>query len=496
MKTKRFQRGAGILLSITSLPSEYGIGTIGNEAYRFVDLLMELKQRYWQILPLGPTSYGDSPYQAFSAFAGNPYLIDLDELIQEGLLLREEVRSYNWGGNTSEIDYAVLFENRFQVLNKAYIRFDEKQKQYIDFVKDNEWWLEDYSFFMALKTFSGNLPWNEWEEGIKNRQPESMKEYRERLEIQISFWKFCQYKFHSQWGRFKKYANDKGISIIGDIPLYVAYDSADVWAHREEFCLDEEGAPVVVAGCPPDYFSEDGQRWGNPIYNWEFMEKHRFEWWSDRMKANAQLYDAIRIDHFIGIVRYYSIPAECQTARQGKWIKGPGKKLTDVIEKSIGPCKIIAENLGASVPAVDKLLNKTGWPGMQVLLFGFDGSPDNTFLPHNYETANNVVYIGTHDNDTVVGCYRDKTEYELAFLYEYLNINSKNEIPDAMIRLAYSSTADVVILQMQDLLKLGNEARMNLPSTLGDNWKWRLNNVEPDEKRRTWIRTMVTIFRR
>lgn len=492
----RFQRGSGILLSVTSLPSDYGIGTMGNEAFRFVDFLMDLKQRYWQVLPIGPTSFGDSPYQSFSAFAGNPYLIDLDELIKEKLLKKEDVLEFNWGSSLTDIDYASLFENRFRVLKKAFERFDRTEKKFLEFCEKNEDWLEEYSFFMAMKTFSNNKPWNEWEECIRNREWDAMKEYKGILKEQICFWKFVQFKFFEQWDRLKQYAHSKGVSLIGDIPLYVAYDSADVWAHREEFQLDRKGSPVAVAGCPPDYFSPDGQRWGNPIYRWDKMEKEGFSWWSKRMEANAKLYDAIRIDHFIGIVRYYSIPASEDTARNGKWLKGPGKKLTDVMEKAIGDCKIIVENLGASIPAVDKLMDKMEWPGLKVLLFGFDGNTSNEFLPHNYTTTNMVVYTGTHDNDTVVGYFRDKTEYELAFLYEYLNINSKEEIPDAFLRLAYSSVADVVILQMQDLLKLGNEARMNLPSTLGENWRWRIGRNDLEEQRRAWIRTLVTIYRR
>lgn len=496
MKTKRFTRGAGILLSVTSLPSDYGIGTLGEEAFGFVDLLVDLRQRYWQVLPLGPTSYGDSPYQSFSAFAGNPYLIDLNELIREGLLTKSQVKSYNWGDDESDIEYAVIFENRFQVLQKAFERFDTREKGYTAFCRENEEWLEDYSFFMALKTFSENKEWLLWEEGLRNREPECMKRYRKQLKEQIDFWKFCQYKFFGQWKRLKKYANARGIQIIGDIPLYVALDSADVWAHREEFLLGADGRPEVVAGCPPDAFSDDGQKWGNPIYDWERMEKEDFSWWKSRMKANSALYDVIRIDHFIGVVKYYSIPAEDPDARGGKWNKGPGKKLTDAIEESVGESRIIAEDLGVSVPGVKKLMLKTGWPGMKILLFAFDGNTAHEYLPHNYTDTNTAVYAGTHDNDTIVGYFREKTEYELAFLYEYLGIEAKEEIPDAIIRLAYSSIADIVIMQMQDILKLGNEARMNLPSTIGQNWRWRFTREGLSEERRTWLRTLSAIYRR
>lgn len=496
MESKAFTRGAGILLPVASLPSDYGIGTLGNAAYNFVDLLVDLRQKYWQVLPLGPTSFGDSPYQSFSAFAGNPYLIDLGLLIKEGLLSKEEITGYNWGGEQDDIDYATIFENRFQVLQKAFERFDQTEKEFKKFCEENEEWLSDYSFFMALKTFSENREWLQWEDGLRNREPDIMKKYEVMLADQIQFFKFCQYKFFSQWNKLKKYANARGIQIIGDIPLYVALDSADVWAHRDAFLLNKDGTPDVVAGCPPDAFSEDGQKWGNPIYDWDKMEKDDFSWWRRRMKSSAKLYDVIRIDHFIGIVRYYSIPAKDDTARGGKWNKGPGKKLTDAIEQAVGDAKIIAEDLGIQVPGVKKLMAKTGWPGMKVLLFAFDGNTANEYLPHNFTDTNIVVYAGTHDNDTVVGYFRDKTEYELAFLYEYLGITSKEEIPDAVIRLAYSSIADVIIIQMQDILKLGNEARMNLPSTIGKNWRWRFKKDGLSEERRTWIRTLATIYRR
>lgn len=495
MESKAFTRGAGILLPVTSLPSDYGIGTLGNAAYSFVDLLVDLKQKYWQVLPLGPTSFGDSPYQSVSAFAGNPYLIDLGMLVQEGLLSREEVKSYNWGGEEDDIDYTVIFENRFRVLRQAFEQFDQKDKEFKRFCEENEEWLSDYSFFMAVKTFSGNKEWLSWEPGLKNREPAIMKEYEIILKEQIVFWKFCQFEFFSQWSRLKKYANARGIQIIGDISLYAALDSADVWAHREEFQLKNDGTPEAVAGCPPDDFSAQGQVWGNPLYDWEKMEKNGFSWWKKRVQANAALYDVIRIDHFIGIVRYYSIPAG-DARRGGKWNKGPGKKLTDALEKAAGNSRIMAEDAGSQIPGVKKLIAKSGWPGIKVLLFAFDGNTANENLPHNYTDTNLVVYAGTHDNDTVVGFFRDKTEYELAFLYEYLGITSKEEIPDAIIRLAYSSIADVVIIQMQDIMKLGNEARMNMPSTVGKNWRWRFKKDGLTEERRTWLRTLAAIYRR
>ena len=496
MKENAMARGAGILLSITSLPSPYGIGTMGKDAFRFVDLLTDLRQKYWQVLPIGPTSYGDSPYQSFSAFAGNPYLIDLDLLIEEGLLNQEEVNCYNWGSHKEDIDYEILYENRFKVLNKAYKRFDINQEDFQRFCQDNNEWLEDYSLYMAVKSEMNGREWLLWDEDIRDRKATAVQSYKKRLEKEIFFWKFLQYKFFEQWEKLKVYTNEQGIKIIGDIPLYVALDSADVWANREQFKLNQQGRPLEVAGCPPDAFSEDGQKWGNPLYDWERMEADGFGWWRNRMKANGRLFDLVRMDHFIGVARFYSIPAEDENAQNGRWNKGPGKKLTDIIEDTLGSNRMIAEDLGVAVPAVKKLLNKAGWPGMKVMLFAFDGNPANEHLPHNYQDGNLVVYAGTHDNETVVGFFRDKTEYELAFLYEYLNIQKKEEIPDAIIRTAYASVANIVIMQMQDLLKLGNEARMNFPSTVGSNWKWRTLSDSLSEERRTWIRTMTLLYSR
>ncbi|MEY8266152.1 4-alpha-glucanotransferase [Lachnospiraceae bacterium 64-25] len=489
-------RGAGILLAVTSLPSPYGIGTMGKEAFRFVDMLTDLRQKYWQVLPIGPTSFGDSPYQSFSAFAGNPYLIDLDILIEEGLLKQEEVDGYNWGIRKDDIDYALIYNNRFKVLKSAFDRFDVKKDAFKKFCKDNKDWLEDYSLYMAVKNEKGGSEWLSWEEGLRNRDADTLAEYREQLKEQILFWMFLQYKFFEQWKALKAYANEQGIKIIGDIPLYISLDSADVWADRDQFKLDEEGRPSEVAGCPPDDFSDDGQKWGNPLYDWEKMEAEGFGWWKERIAANGRLFDIIRIDHFIGVAKYYSIPAQDENARNGRWNKGPGKKLTDMIEKTLGKNRIIAEDLGVAVPAVKKLLAKTGWPGMKILLFAFDGNTANEHLPHNYEDSNLVVYAGTHDNETIVGYFRDKTEYELAYLYEYLNIKKKDDIPDAIIRTAYGSVADIAIMQMQDLLKLGNETRMNFPSTVGCNWRWRTLRESLDEERRTWLRTMTLLYRR
>lgn len=496
MEKTGLARGAGILLPVASLPSRYGIGTFGAAAYDFVDLLAELKQKYWQVLPFGPTGYGDSPYQVFSAFAGNPYYIDLDILVEEKLLTQKEIERYDWGKKKDDIAYDVIFRSRFPVLEKAFRRFDCENTEYQTFCKEQETWLDGYSFYMALKTFSGNREWLSWEPGLRDRDSKILAEYRQKLAKEIAFWKFCQFQFFRQWNRLHTYAGQKGIRIIGDIPLYVALDSADVWENRELFQLKEDGTPEFVAGCPPDAFSDDGQKWGNPLYDWAKMEADGFNWWRQRIRASAAFYDIIRFDHFIGAVRYYRVPAGDENARRGHWRKGPGKKLTDAITQEIGEGRMIVEDLGVSVPGVKQLVQKTGWPGMKILQFAFDGNPEHEYLPHNYPNANMVVYGGTHDNETLAGYFESFREKDLTFLYRYLNISSKEEIPDALIRLAYASIADVVIFQMQDLLKLGNETRMNLPSTIGTNWRWRLGSRKLSRSRKNWLKTLVMIYRR
>ena len=496
MKTKKFKRGAGILLAVSSLPSPYGIGTFGKDAYEFVDTLAKLKQRYWQVLPLGPTSIGDSPYQSFSAFAGSPYYIDLDILIEEHLLEPGEVRDIHWGDNSSEVDYGALYEHRFTVLRKAFDRFDREDVAFQTFCEEKQNWLEDYALYMALKGYFGGREWGAWDADIRDRQPKAIQHYQAMLIEDIGFWKFCQYKFFEQWHKLHTYAREKKIEIIGDIPLYLALDSADVWAKKELFLLGKDGTPTEVAGCPPDAFSDEGQKWGNPLYNWKAMEKTEFSWWKDRIRANAQMYDIIRIDHFIGVVQYYSIPAQEHNGKNGKWNKGPGKKLTDAITSALGESKIIAEDLGVEVPGVKKLIQKTGWLGMKILLFAFDGNTAHEYLPHNYKDSRMVVYGGTHDNETLAGYFGDKKEEELKFLYEYLGIRTKAEIPNAIIRLGYASIADVVIFQMQDILGLGNETRMNFPATIGKNWKWRYHPamLSKDQKRR--LKKWAVLYRR
>lgn len=473
------ERGAGLLLSISSLPSRYGIGTFGDEGYRFVDMLVEANQKYWQVLPLGPTSYGDSPYQSFSAFAGNPYFIDLDYLAKEGLIDAGEMSNYDWGSDPARVDYAKIYESRFKVLRKAYEASNHKRtKKYKEFLEDNTYWLDDYSFYMALKNHFDNKEWLAWDEDIRFREEKAVAHYTKLLKDDIDFWKFCQFKFYEQWNNLKDYANEKGIKIIGDIPLYVALDSSDVWVHGRLFELDERKNPINIAGVPPDNFSATGQRWGNPLYDWKAMENEGFGWWRQRMSSSAKLYDIIRIDHFIGIVRYYSIPSHYDTAEHGVYKKGPGKKLTDVITEAVGDKQIIAEDLGVLIPAVTKLMDRCGYPGMKILQFAFGSGPSNEYLPHNYTKVNQVVYGGTHDNETLEGFYRGQDPKDLKYACEYLNVNSIDELTEATIRAGYATNSNAAIFQVQDILHLGNDARMNEPSTVGKNWQWRMKPGE------------------
>jgi 4-alpha-glucanotransferase len=475
-KKKQLNRGAGVLMPISALPSAYGIGTLGKESHLFADFLKRIGCTYWQVLPVGPTSFGDSPYQSFSAFAGNPYFIDLDYLVEEQLLKQDEIDIYIWKEIDDSIDYATIYKNRFQVLRHAFDRSNHKETlKFKLFCEKNEYWLKEYSLYMALKNHFDNHEWLLWEEDIRNRNNGAVAKYTELLVDEIQFWEFCQFKFSEQWDKLKHYANNIGIQIIGDIPLYVAMDSSDVWVHSDLFELDERKKPIHVAGVPPDAFSEVGQRWGNPLYRWEEMCKDDFNWWRERMKASSSLYNIIRIDHFIGIVNYYSIPDSCKTAVEGQWLEGPGIKLTKVIEESIGDAKIIAEDLGVLTPNVKDLIRQTGFPGMKVLEFGLDGPAKNDYLPHNYTTSNIIAYTGTHDNETLVGFLKGKTQEQINQLCKYFNTREAEALPEAVIRALYACIADIAIVQMQDLLNLDNRARMNIPATVGDNWKWRMS---------------------
>lgn len=494
---KTCERGAGILMPISSMPSPYGIGTMGRDAYEFVDFLRECNHKYWQVLPLGPTSFGDSPYQGFSTFAGNPYFIDLDTLIEEGLLTKEYVERFDWGNDPCSISYDKMFEARYEVLRQAYKNSNHKEtSEYKDFLLENAYWIEDYALFMAVKLYYHHADWSLWEDDIRFRKPEAVQKYTEMLSDDIDFYKFLQFKFFEQWDKLKAYANENGIEVIGDIPIYVAFDSSDVWVNSDEFVLDENLTPTKVAGVPPDAFTDLGQKWGNPLYDWEKMEKNGFAWWARRMKAAAQMYDIIRIDHFLGVVKYYIIPAEDPDARHGEYKKGPGKKLTDVINAAIGDKKIIAEDLGVEIPEATELLDANEYPGMKVLEFAFGGDRKNVHLPHNYKTSNCVVYGGTHDNETLLGYFQDHNDWELGYAYDYLDTRDKRKMVDQVFRLAYGSIANVVIFQTQDILKLDNSARMNLPSSLGVNWKWRMQKGALGEKQKQDLRYLASVFGR
>lgn len=467
-------RTCGVLLPITSLPSKYGIGCFSREAYEFVDKLKAAGQKNWQILPLGPTGYGDSPYQSFSTFAGNPYYIDLEQLIEEGLLTEEECEACDFGDNDRYVDYEKIYFGRFPILRKAFERF-MPDEEFAGFCEENAYWLEDYSLYMAVKDANGGKSWIEWEEGLRNRQPEALEQAREKLKDDISFYRFQQYEFMKQWTALKSYANDQGIRIIGDIPIYVAFDGADTWANPEMFQFTEENLPSAVAGCPPDAFSATGQLWGNPLYKWEYHKKQGYEWWMRRVKYCFELYDIVRIDHFRGFDAYYSIPYGDKTAENGHWEEGPGYDLFRTMKEKLGDLPIIAEDLGFLTDSVMKLLKDTGYPGMKVLQFAFDSRDESDYQPHLY-TNNCVVYTGTHDNDTVLGWDQAISDADRAYAREYMrNEGSEGEqLAWDFICTALRSVADMAIIPIQDYLALGSEARINTPSTLGDNWKWRM----------------------
>lgn len=470
-------RGSGIIMHIASLPGKYGIGTFGKEAYEFGDFLQKAGQRYWQILPLGPTSFGDSPYQSFSAFAGNPYFIDFNTLRKDGLLNEKDYDSINFGESLENIDYGLIFNEKLKILRKAYENFKlNKIEDLKEFQKKEAYWLDDYSLYMALKSHFALKSWQTWDEDIRLRKKEAISRYEVTLKDEINYWKFLQYEFYKQWKALKSYVNDLGIEIIGDMPIYVAEDSADVWGNPEAFLLDKKTLkPIQVAGCPPDIFAATGQLWGNPIYDWNYMEKTDYKWWVERIRQSLNLYDVLRIDHFKGFESYWSIPYGDPTAENGEWVKGPGIKIFNAIKDGLGDVNIIAEDLGTLTEETIKLRDDTGFPGMKILTFGFDTDSSNPFLPHNYE-KNFIVYTGTHDNDTVRGWIETTApKEEVKNAIEYLNLTKEEGYNWGFIRGAWSSIADISIAQMQDFLNLGNKSRINLPSTLGDNWRWRVN---------------------
>ncbi len=466
-------RSCGILMHITSLPSPYGIGTFGEEAEKFVDWLKSAGQSYWQVLPVGPTGYGDSPYQSFSTYAGNPLLIDLDALVRAGLLSQAKCESADYGAAPSCVDFDKVNSIKMALLRDAYKNFEE-DAGFLAFERNEAEWLDDYSLFMALKTENNLVSWTEWSDDLRFRKPEAIADARERLKDEIGFWKFIQYTFYSQWDRLKSYANKNGIQIIGDIPIYVALDSSDVWANTSLFEMDERLNPRRVAGVPPDYFSETGQLWGNPLYDWAIMKKEKFSWWISRIKKAAQLYDVVRVDHFRAFDTYWAVPYGESTAINGKWEQGPGMDLWNEVKAQLGEINIIAEDLGDIFDSVKELLKASGFPGMRVLQFGFNPeSNDNDHLPHRYP-PNCVAYTGTHDNSTVMGWYKSADPKSRAMCRRYLKPMPFEKLNKAFIRELYKSSVGLAIVPMQDVIGLDDRARMNIPSTLGGNWKWRV----------------------
>lgn len=470
-------------MHISSLPSPCGIGTLGAEACKFADFLADGGQSCWQLLPVGPTSYGDSPYQSFSSFAGNPYFIDLDRLAEDGLLEPGEYRDLDWGVDPSQVDYALMYRTRFPVLRKACKRLlDQERPDFTAFCSEQKDWLEDYALFMALKDKYDGDSWFQWPEGLRLRKADALERVRKELAGELNFWKGVQYLFFRQWRAFKQYVNGKGISLIGDLPIYVSGDSADVWANPEQFQLDKDGLPTEVAGCPPDAFAADGQLWGNPLFDWEQMEEDGYAWWLRRIAFQFQLYDTLRIDHFRGFESYYAIPYGDKTARNGRWRPGPGIAFFKAVNKTLGKRDIIAEDLGFLTPQVHKLLKDSGYPGMKVLEFAFDSRDvDSGYLPHHCPT-HCVIYAGTHDNDTIQGWMAAAPRKTVSFAKAYLRLTKREGYHWGVMRSAWASSAELAVMQFQDLLGLGSEARMNTPSTLGNNWKWRALPGSFDEK--------------
>ena len=467
-------RSSGILLPIFSLPSPYGIGTLGREAYAFADFLYAAGQKYWQLLPLGPTSYGDSPYQSFSTYAGNPYFIDLDYLIREGLLEQSEVDGADWGDNAQYVDYGKIYTARYSILRKAFQRGYPREKAAVELFAEQNEWLPNYALYMAVKAHFGMKSWLEWPDvGIRLRKPEAMERYSQDLAEDIAFYSYLQYLFFRQWKSLRDYIHSLGIKIIGDLPIYVAMDSADVWAEPEYFQLSEDLTPTEVAGVPPDYFTADGQLWGNPLYDYDRMKKDGFSWWIRRVEGASRLFDIIRIDHFRGLESYWAVPYGETTARNGRWRKGPGMDLVGILNRLFPEVGFIAEDLGFITPEVHQLLADSGLPGMKLLEFAFDTRESCNTLPYTY-SQNCVCYIGTHDNETVMQWMNRAAHSDVSTARKYLGINAVEGFNWGMIRGGMSTLADTFVVQMQDCLGLDEEGRINIPGKPDSNWRWRL----------------------
>jgi 4-alpha-glucanotransferase len=491
-----FKRSSGILMHITSLPNKQGIGTFGREAYDYVDFLKKSGQSFWQLLPIGPTGYGDSPYQSLSTFAGNILLIDLEVLKEKKILTEDDFKHRNFGSNEEIIDFTNVNKEKIDLLRLAYKRGKEAYKREMDtFVEEHKAWLIDYTLFMALKYDNDLKSWQEWPKSLRSRDDKAMKLALESHQDEMRFWTFVQYIFFKQWHELKVYANKNGIEMIGDIPIYVAEDSSDVWANPELFLLDEDNKPVSVSGCPPDAFSATGQLWGNPIYNWELMEEQGYKWWIERIRASYELFDVVRIDHFRGFESYWSIPGGAETAVNGEWIKGPEMKLFDAIKAELGDLKVIAEDLGFLTKEVSNFKDASGYPGMKVLEFAFDSKEESDYLPHNYNT-NCFVYTGTHDNDTVLGWFNNTDQADIDKSIDYLKLTKEEGYHWGYIRGAWSSVGVVAVAQMQDFLGLDENARMNIPSTIGGNWEWRMKPNQLTDELAEKIMNMTKLYGR
>ena len=503
----RFNRACGVLLPIFSLPSRYGIGAVSRSAYEFVDFLAKAGQRYWQILPLGPTSYGDSPYQSFSTFAGNPYFIDIEALIARGLLSYADAEPFDIATSYT-VDYELLYRSRSALIRNAFVASGlsaqsdhEPEPEFAAgferFAEKNRGWLSDYACFMTIKNANGGRPWSEWDEELRLRYKGAIEGIKEKYKDEITFICFEQYLFYEQWMALKRYANEKGIYIIGDVPIYVAYDSADAWANPELFQFDHDGKPTAVAGCPPDAFARTGQLWGNPLYRWDYHARTGYAWWLRRIRHCFEMVDVLRIDHFRGFDEYYSIPSDMPTAEHGTWEKGPGIELFDVIRKNLGDRPIIAEDLGFVTQSVRSMVRASGYPGMKVIQFGFDSDSNNDYLPHNYDHES-VVYTGTHDNDTIKGWFNGLKTREREFANRYVGRDPgcKECDPWDYIRLAMSSVADTAIIPMQDYLCLGSGSRINTPSRLGGNWGWRMDSDAMKDELAGRMRTLAGTYGR
>lgn len=494
-------RVSGILLHPTSFPSPFGIGDLGTEAYHFIDFLAAADQSIWQILPLGPTGYGNSPYLSYSALAGNPLLISPAKLQEQNLLAPEDL-THLPQYELDSIDYDLVIEHKLPLLAKAAQNFQKLANptiltKFATFCKRHEYWLDDYALFMAIKEANHNKSWYQWDEDIAKRKPEALKYWQEKLKDSVFFHKFLQYVFFEQWQNLKQYANQKGVSIFGDIPIYVAHDSADVWSHSEIFCIDSQtGEATLMAGVPPDYFSATGQLWGNPVYNWQKLEQRNFDWWVKRIESTLELVDLVRIDHFRGFEAFWAVPQGETTAIKGSWQKAPGAKFFQILHQKLGDIPIVAEDLGVITPEVEKLRDNCGFPGMKILHFAFDSDRGNAFLPYNYTSRNCVVYTGTHDNNTTVGWFESRDEDAQARIIDYLGCLCEDGVHWALIRLALGSVANTAIFPFQDILGLGTNSKMNTPSTVEGNWEWRCRSEAFNQELSNRLRYLTYLYGR